>query len=63
MKQLTLFLESGQADAPAPNVFCPHDSSVSGLIGVPDTDVFAVPRPLAPGEAISGVALFPMGIM
>ena len=60
VKQLTLFLESGQADAPAPNVLCPHDPSVSGLIGVPATDVFDVPRLLAPGEAISGVALFPI---
>ena len=60
IKQLTLFLESGQADAPAPNVLCPHDSSVFGLIGVPPTDVFTVPRLLAPGEAISGVALFPI---
>lgn len=60
VKQLTLFLESGQADAPAPNVLCPHDSSVSGLIGVPATDVFNIPRLLAPGEAISGVAMFPI---
>jgi len=58
--QLTLFLESGHADAPAPNVFCPHDSSVSGVVGVPTTEVISVPRLLAPGEVISGVALFPI---
>ncbi len=61
IKQLSLSLDYDQQNRPASNLAIQHDpkaldTSPTGQVG----NALSVPRLIAPGEAISGTALFPV---
>ena len=61
IKQLSLALTYDQQSRPASNLAVQHDPDA--LKGSPKPqvgDVLSVPRPIGAGEAISGIALFPV---
>ena len=60
IKELTLLLMSQHDDQPPPNIVCPHDANSGRAIGLDPDEVFRIPRPIAGGEAVSGIAVFPV---
>lgn len=58
--KLTLSFEYGRVEQPRSNLILPHDPNMARLLGVDSAEILRVPRPIASGEAISGVATFPI---
>ena len=61
IKQLSLFLDFTQEKQPSSNLAVEHDYKAHDAIpNIKWEDTLSVPRPIAAGEAISGIALFPV---
>ena len=61
IKQIHLSLECAHPHHPPSNVTVPHDRTVATAVGLEPEEVFRVPTPIAPGESISGAAVFSVG--
>lgn len=60
IKHITLSLEYGPKGAPLSNVTISHTPGVNGLVNVGTGESFRIPRPVAAGESVDGIALFPV---
>ena len=60
IKELLLSLEYRQDGQPPRNIVCPHDARAAPALGLDDADIFRLPQIIGGGEAISGIALFPV---
>lgn len=60
IRELLLSLEFRSNGQPPRNLVCAHDAEVAQELGMDSAKVFSVPRPIAGGESIAGVAIFPV---
>lgn len=60
IKELSLSLLYHHDGQPPRNIVCSHDAQVAPALGLNEADIFRLPQRIGGGEAISGIALFPL---
>ena len=60
IKYVSLSIEFGELGERLSNVTIPHDAAAAPAASVTEQEVLTVPVSIAPGETLSGIALFPL---
>ena len=60
IKRVSLSIEFGKLGERLSNITIPHETAAAQAAAVTEDEVLAMPVSIAPGETLSGIALFPL---